>query len=117
MKIYKERLESGEFAPPPATTTVAAATTTSTVSKRVTVTRGSHGSVRATATKSTANVPTSDEEDDDDPTDEEVMEHRCIRVGCHRRAVRNAEWEDEYCSDECVVRHCKDVFATWVKAS
>ena len=34
--------------------------------------------------------------------------------GCENLAIRNAEWEDEYCSNECVVAHCKDVFADWV---
>ena len=35
-------------------------------------------------------------------------------LGCENLAIRNAEWEDEYCSNECVVAHCKDVFADWV---
>ena len=34
--------------------------------------------------------------------------------GCENLAIRNPEWEDEYCSNECVVAHCKDVFAEWV---
>ena len=37
-----------------------------------------------------------------------------IFLGCASLAIRNAEWEDEYCSNECVVAHCKDVFADWV---
>lgn len=31
----------------------------------------------------------------------------CIRHGCTNAAVANAEWEDEYCSNECVVSHCR----------
>ena len=31
----------------------------------------------------------------------------CIRSGCNNPAVDNPEWEDEYCSNECVVTHCK----------
>ncbi|XP_047493092.1 TOX high mobility group box family member 3-like isoform X3 [Penaeus chinensis] len=38
----------------------------------------------------------------------------CIRSGCTNPAVHNPEWEDEYCSNECVVSHCRDVFSTWV---
>lgn len=38
----------------------------------------------------------------------------CIRHGCPNVAVPNNEWEDEYCSNECVVSHCRDVFSTWV---
>lgn len=41
---------------------------------------------------------------------------RCIRAGCDQPAVKNVEWEDEYCSNECVVMHCGNVFAEWVLA-
>ncbi|KAG8323804.1 TOX high mobility group box member 3, partial [Homalodisca vitripennis] len=30
----------------------------------------------------------------------------CIRHGCQNPAITNPEWEDEYCSNECVVTHC-----------
>ena len=33
-----------------------------------------------------------------------------LAPGCDNLAVRNPEWEGEYCSNECVVRHCKNVF-------
>lgn len=38
----------------------------------------------------------------------------CIRQGCPNAAISNTEWEDEYCSNECVVSHCKDIFTNWV---
>lgn len=38
----------------------------------------------------------------------------CIRAGCNNPGVHNPEWEDEYCSTDCVVSHCRDVFNTWV---
>ncbi|XP_071442242.1 TOX high mobility group box family member 4-like isoform X1 [Hetaerina americana] len=41
----------------------------------------------------------------------------CIRVGCPNQAVPNSEWEDEYCSNECVVSHCRDVFSSWVASN
>ena len=28
---------------------------------------------------------------------------KCIRVGCEKPSVRNVEWEDEYCSNQCVM--------------
>lgn len=40
---------------------------------------------------------------------------RCIRAGCNRPSIRNAEWEDEYCCNQCVVLHCDRVFKDWVK--
>lgn len=45
-----------------------------------------------------------------------ASESRCIREGCPAMAVISPEWEDEYCSNECVVKHCKNVFAQWVSA-
>uniref|UniRef100_A0A1B6DWA1 TOX high mobility group box family member 4 n=1 Tax=Clastoptera arizonana TaxID=38151 RepID=A0A1B6DWA1_9HEMI len=41
----------------------------------------------------------------------------CIRQGCTNPAIINSEWEDEYCSNECCVHHCKDVFNTWVASN
>jgi hypothetical protein len=39
----------------------------------------------------------------------------CIRLGCNKTSVRNVEWEDEYCSSQCVVLHCDFVFREWVR--
>jgi len=39
---------------------------------------------------------------------------KCIRAGCNNPGVHNPEWEDEYCSTDCVVSHCRDVFNNWV---
>ncbi|XP_063221136.1 TOX high mobility group box family member 4-like isoform X3 [Bacillus rossius redtenbacheri] len=41
----------------------------------------------------------------------------CIRHGCNNAAISNSEWEDEYCSNECVVSHCRDVFSSWVASN
>lgn len=38
---------------------------------------------------------------------------QCIRVGCNNMAVVSVDWEDEYCSSECVVKHCRNVFEDW----
>ena len=40
---------------------------------------------------------------------------QCIRAGCTNPSVRNVEWEDEYCSNKCVVLHCDQVFNDWVR--
>lgn len=48
------------------------------------------------------------------PQDEEKTENMCIKKGCVNVAIKSSEWDDEYCSDECAVGHCKDVFALWV---
>ena len=31
----------------------------------------------------------------------------CIRNGCINSAVNNPEWEQEFCSNDCVVMHCR----------
>uniref|UniRef100_A0A182PSU4 Uncharacterized protein n=1 Tax=Anopheles epiroticus TaxID=199890 RepID=A0A182PSU4_9DIPT len=40
-----------------------------------------------------------------------VVGQTCIRQGCNNQAIENPDWEDEYCSQECVVAHCRAVFA------
>ncbi|XP_070574818.1 TOX high mobility group box family member 3-like isoform X2 [Ptychodera flava] len=40
----------------------------------------------------------------------------CMRNGCVNPAIESADWDKEYCSNECVVSHCRDVFTAWVAA-
>uniref|UniRef100_A0A8C6S7V0 TOX high mobility group box family member 4 b n=1 Tax=Neogobius melanostomus TaxID=47308 RepID=A0A8C6S7V0_9GOBI len=37
----------------------------------------------------------------------------CVRAGCTNRAVESKDWDKEYCSNECVATHCRDVFMAW----
>ncbi|XP_072314910.1 TOX high mobility group box family member 4b isoform X2 [Eucyclogobius newberryi] len=37
----------------------------------------------------------------------------CARAGCTNRAVESKDWDREYCSNECVATHCRDVFMAW----
>ncbi|XP_015275920.1 PREDICTED: TOX high mobility group box family member 4 [Gekko japonicus] len=39
---------------------------------------------------------------------------RCIRAGCDNAPVASSDWDNEYCSSECVVKHCRDVFLAWL---
>ncbi|XP_039265039.2 TOX high mobility group box family member 4-A-like isoform X1 [Styela clava] len=39
---------------------------------------------------------------------------RCVREGCNNLAVSCPYWDNEYCSNECVYSHCRDVFDAWV---
>ncbi|XP_063157593.1 TOX high mobility group box family member 4 [Candoia aspera] len=39
---------------------------------------------------------------------------RCTRAGCDNPPVANSDWDNEYCSNECVVKHCRDVFLAWL---
>ena len=41
--------------------------------------------------------------------------YQCIRLGCTNEAIESAEWDYEYCSTDCCVRHCADVFESWVQ--
>lgn len=37
----------------------------------------------------------------------------CVRAGCTNAAVESQDWDKEYCSNECVATHCRDVFMAW----
>ncbi|XP_074838366.1 TOX high mobility group box family member 4 isoform X2 [Carettochelys insculpta] len=39
---------------------------------------------------------------------------RCVRSGCDNPPVPSSDWDNEYCSSECVVKHCRDVFLAWL---
>ncbi|XP_028283536.1 epidermal Langerhans cell protein LCP1-like isoform X2 [Parambassis ranga] len=72
---------------------------------------------------------TSGHPDDDDitevlPSEEDEMEVNgsvdaitmksvCVRAGCNRPAVESEDWDREYCSNECVATHCRDIFKAW----
>lgn len=58
------------------------------------------------------------------PLEEDVMEESestvtssaktlCLRAGCNKPAVDSEDWDREYCSNECVAHHCRDVFQAW----
>ncbi|XP_033993728.1 TOX high mobility group box family member 4-A isoform X1 [Trematomus bernacchii] len=72
---------------------------------------------------------TSGSADDDEVTevlhsDEEDMEVNgssdvaavggvCVRTGCSNPAVESDDWDKEYCSNECVATHCRNIFRAW----
>ncbi|XP_051553303.1 TOX high mobility group box family member 4-like isoform X1 [Myxocyprinus asiaticus] len=37
----------------------------------------------------------------------------CVRAGCTNPAVDSRDWDKEYCSNECVATHCRDIFMAW----
>lgn len=41
---------------------------------------------------------------------------KCTRDQCNKPAIINPDWEDEYCSNECVVIHCHNVFREWARS-
>ncbi|OWK49933.1 TOX high mobility group box family member 4 [Lonchura striata] len=41
---------------------------------------------------------------------------RCVRAGCENAPVASGDWDEEFCSSECLVRHCRDVFLAWLAA-
>uniref|UniRef100_A0A3Q3JCD4 HMG box domain-containing protein n=1 Tax=Monopterus albus TaxID=43700 RepID=A0A3Q3JCD4_MONAL len=41
------------------------------------------------------------------------MKSVCVRAGCNNPAVESEDWDKEYCSNECVATHCRDVFKAW----
>jgi hypothetical protein len=70
-------------------------------------------------------VVSEDESDKDDPpfvlSDEEssdsekqTVQPRCTRPLCNNTAVADPRWDLDFCSEQCVVLHCRDVFTAWV---
>ncbi|XP_071824402.1 uncharacterized protein [Apostichopus japonicus] len=41
----------------------------------------------------------------------------CTRNGCTRAPISNQQWDNEYCSNGCVVDNCRDVFNAWTAAN
>lgn len=46
----------------------------------------------------------------------DMMQSMCIRNGCTNPTIESPGWDNEYCSNECVVNHCRDVFTAWVSS-
>ncbi|XP_062621491.1 TOX high mobility group box family member 4-B-like isoform X2 [Saccostrea cucullata] len=46
----------------------------------------------------------------------DLMQSMCIRNGCTNPTIESPGWDNEYCSNECVVNHCRDVFSAWVSS-
>ncbi|XP_035527109.1 TOX high mobility group box family member 4-A isoform X1 [Morone saxatilis] len=46
-------------------------------------------------------------------SDSTTMRSVCVRVGCNNPAVESDDWDREYCSNECVATHCRDIFRAW----
>ncbi|XP_061197188.1 TOX high mobility group box family member 4-like isoform X2 [Saccostrea echinata] len=46
----------------------------------------------------------------------DLMQSMCIRNGCTNPTIESPGWDNEYCSNECVVNHCRDVFTAWVSS-
>ncbi|XP_043913815.1 TOX high mobility group box family member 4 isoform X2 [Protopterus annectens] len=43
-------------------------------------------------------------------------EPRCVRAGCTNPPIQSKDWDNQYCSSECVVSHCRDVFMAWISS-
>ncbi|XP_075685071.1 TOX high mobility group box family member 4 isoform X3 [Rhinoderma darwinii] len=48
------------------------------------------------------------------PPDIPSPQPRCMRSGCENPPVDSKDWDNEYCSNECVVKHCRDTFTAWI---
>nr|XP_043890672.1 TOX high mobility group box family member 4-A-like isoform X2 [Solea senegalensis] len=55
----------------------------------------------------------SEEEEMEVTASSNVMKSVCVRAGCNNPAVESEDWDKEYCSNECVATHCRDIFQAW----
>uniref|UniRef100_A0A3Q3WQU8 HMG box domain-containing protein n=1 Tax=Mola mola TaxID=94237 RepID=A0A3Q3WQU8_MOLML len=46
-------------------------------------------------------------------SDAKAVRSLCVRAGCNKPAVESDDWDKEYCSNECVATHCRDIFKAW----
>ncbi|KAM8727387.1 TOX high mobility group box family member 4-B [Acanthopagrus schlegelii] len=46
-------------------------------------------------------------------SDASAMRSVCARAGCNNPAIESDDWDKEYCSNECVATHCRDIFMAW----
>jgi len=42
-----------------------------------------------------------------------TLRSMCVRTGCNNPAVESEDWDKEYCSNECVATHCRNIFKAW----
>lgn len=75
-------------------------------------------SVPATETESNTvqSQPTQQPPDQIQLLTEAAAVQKCTRDQCNKPAIINPDWEDEYCSNECVVIHCRNVFTEWAQS-
>ncbi|GFO19631.1 aspartate aminotransferase [Plakobranchus ocellatus] len=50
------------------------------------------------------------------PREMDMAYPHCVRAGCTNQARENPAWDSEYCSNDCVITHCRDIFTTWVSS-
>ncbi|XP_075876699.1 epidermal Langerhans cell protein LCP1-like isoform X2 [Nelusetta ayraudi] len=66
---------------------------------------------------SAVDTPASTDEDEVTevlPSEEDAAETSvCVRGGCNNPAVDSQDWDKEYCSNECVATHCREIFQAW----
>ena len=44
----------------------------------------------------------------------EKVKRECVREGCTKPAVKDPQWDGEFCSADCLFTHCKTCFENWV---
>lgn len=48
-------------------------------------------------------------------TTNETKKSICIRDGCDSISVESTQWDSEFCSENCCVQYCADMFYSWTK--
>ncbi|KFB50482.1 high mobility group protein, putative [Anopheles sinensis] len=49
----------------------------------------------------------------EDSIEEEMQLIQCTRSGCTNQAIESIDWDGEYCSNQCAVTHCRNIFGTF----
>ncbi|XP_040911337.1 TOX high mobility group box family member 4-A [Toxotes jaculatrix] len=119
IKIVPASLQDKEALPIIVPSTAAASSTATAAAQSAPVV-----SVQVVNSADVSGNPDEDEVTDVLPSEEDDMEVNgsidatalksvCVRAGCNNPAVDSEDWDKEYCSNECVATHCRDVFKAW----
>lgn len=54
-----------------------------------------------------------DQTDTGNPSVETQNGPKCIRAGCDSQVAQSTQWDSEFCSEECCVKHCAEMFSHW----
>lgn len=68
-----------------------------------------------TTTQSTVNNPVSTKTKKSKVTVKPITQRMCLCNGCNKPASTTKERGTQYCSNECIVKHCRMVFTLWVE--
>ena len=73
----------------------------------------SHNELDSSVIESDTTLMNGENNDSSDHQPNNEQSAVCARDGCQRTTIDSNQWDREFCSEECCVLYCSDVFRTW----